>query len=108
MSIASLTPVSLFDIGAAQRSDALSATTALQDSTKPDKSFGSYLKEAFNEINNSQAHADNLTAQFASGAPIDIHKVMVASQEASVALNLAVQLRNHIMDAYTQIMQTGV
>ena len=49
-----------------------------------------------------------MTARFAAGEPLDVHQVMIASQEASVALNLALQVRNKLVDAYTEIMHVNV
>lgn len=73
-----------------------------------DQTFGAMLKGALEQVNQSQLHANDLAARFAAGEPIDVHKVMVASEEASVALNLAVQVRNKLTDAYTQLMQTSM
>ncbi len=71
-------------------------------------SFGQMLSNAISEVNATQVKAGNMTAQFAAGAPLDIHQVMIASQEASVSLNLAMQVRNKIVDAYTELMHVSV
>ena len=71
-------------------------------------SFGKMLTHAIAEVNQAQLHAGDITARFAAGEPLDVHQVMIASQEASVALNLAMQVRNKIVDGYTEIMHTSV
>ena len=72
------------------------------------KSFGAMLSNAIAEVNQAQVHAGDMTARFAAGEPLDVHQVMIASQEASVALNLALQVRNKLVDAYTEIMHVNV
>ena len=71
-------------------------------------SFGQFLQNAISEVNQAQLHSADLTTRFAAGEPLDVHQVMIASQEASVALNLAVQVRNKLTDAYQEIMRTNV
>ncbi len=70
--------------------------------------FGKMLTNAIAEVNQAQLHAGDMTARFAAGEPLDVHQVMIASQEAGVALNLAMQVRNKIVDGYTEIMHVNV
>ncbi len=72
------------------------------------KSFGQYLQDAIGEVNQAQLKSGDLTARFAAGEPLDVHQVMIASQEAGVALNMAVQVRNKVVDAYQEIMRVNV
>lgn len=74
----------------------------------PTKSFGKMLSDAIAEVNQAQVHAGDMTARLAAGEPLDVHQVMIASQEASVALSLALQVRNKLVDAYTEIMHVNV
>jgi len=70
--------------------------------------FGQFLQNALAEVNQAQLHAGDMTTRFAAGEPLDVHQVMIASQEASVALSMAIQVRNKLTDAYQEIMRTGV
>ena len=72
------------------------------------KSFGQFLMDALAEVNSAQMKAGEMTAQFAAGKPVDVHQVMIASQEASTMLNMAVQVRNKVTDAYQEIMRINV
>ncbi|HLH80797.1 MAG TPA: flagellar hook-basal body complex protein FliE [Chthonomonas sp.] len=103
-------PTPLFDIAPAvqQSVSPFSAPTGPGETSVSGKSFGQFLSEAINEVNQAQLHADDLTARFAAGEPLDVHQVMIASQEASVALDLAVQVRNRLLDAYQQIISLNV
>lgn len=72
------------------------------------KSFGQFLQDAISEVNAAQVHAGDMTARFAAGEPMDVHQVMIASQEASVALNMALQVRNKVVDAYQELMRVNL
>jgi flagellar hook-basal body complex protein FliE len=70
--------------------------------------FGQYLENAIGEVNKAQVHAADLSTRFAAGEPLDVHQVMIAAQEASVALNLAIQVRNKLVDGYQELMRVNV
>jgi len=70
--------------------------------------FGKILQDAIGEVNKAQVHAADLSTRFAAGEPMDVHQVMIASQEASVALNLAIQVRNKLVDGYQELMRVNV
>ncbi len=72
------------------------------------ESFGSFLKDALGKLNSSQLEADGAITSFLRGESIDVHSVMVSIQKAELTLNLAMQLRNKVIDAYQEIMRMQV
>ena len=70
--------------------------------------FGQYLQQAIGEVNQAQLRTGDLSTRFAAGEAIDVHQVMIAAQEASVALNLAIQVRNKLVDGYQELMRVNV
>jgi flagellar hook-basal body complex protein FliE len=46
--------------------------------------------------------------RFANGENVELHQVMAASEEAGVALDLLIELRNKVIEAYRSVisMQT--
>lgn len=58
------------------------------------------LKEKLDEVNDKQIDAENITQKFIKGEEEDIHKVMLSTEEAKLSLELAVQIRNKIVEAY--------
>ncbi|MEK6266743.1 MAG: flagellar hook-basal body complex protein FliE [Clostridium sp.] len=60
------------------------------------------LKEKLSEVNDKQLEADDLTQKFIKGEEEDIHKVMLSTEEAKLSLELAVQIRNKLVDAYRE------
>jgi len=73
----------------------------VEESTKG-SSFFDTLKEKLNEVNDKQIEADTLTQKFIKGEEEDVHKVMLATEEAKLSLELAVQIRNKLVDAYKE------
>lgn len=66
-------------------------------------SFIDTLKQKLNEVNDSQLAADSATQAFIKGDNIDIHQVMIANEEAKQSLQMAVQVRNKLVEAFQEI-----
>lgn len=65
--------------------------------------FKEIISDEINKVNNMQIHADKMTEQFISGEIDDLHTVMIATEEARLTLELAVQLRNKVIESYKEI-----
>ncbi len=71
----------------------------------PGVSFGDTLNQAIKKVNSSQAEAGKLRTAFEMGDPkIDLARVMVAQQSASVAFRATVEVRNRLVQAYQDVM----
>lgn len=70
--------------------------------------FGKVLKSAIDQVNEAQNKSDLKTEAFASGKIENLHDVMIASQEASIMLESAVQMQKKAIDAYNEIMRMQV
>lgn len=70
--------------------------------------FGDILSEAIG----SAAEADRVDhagmEALLSGEDIEAHTVMTQATEAELALNLAIQIRNKVLDAYNEVMRMSV
>lgn len=71
-------------------------------------SFTDILKKQLNDLNNLQLDADNSTQQLITGEAKNVHEVMIKTQEAVLALEMTVQLRNKMVEAYQEIMRMQV
>jgi flagellar hook-basal body complex protein FliE len=72
------------------------------------ESFGEFLKEALNKVNSAQVEAQQLTQEYALGNDVELHQVIIATEKASLALQLTMQIRNKAIDAYQEIMRMQV
>lgn len=67
--------------------------------------FARILAEKVGEMNDLQRESARLDRALAAGEAVDIHQVMIAAAKANLALDLAVQVRNLALRAYTQVTQ---
>jgi flagellar hook-basal body complex protein FliE len=67
--------------------------------------FGDIFKKALGEVQAAQNESEKLTSQLVTGEVQDIHEVMIASQKASLSLQLTLQVRNKVVEAYQEVMR---
>jgi len=72
------------------------------------ESFGNLLQSFIGDVNNLQSNADQMVQKFALGQVEDVHQVVVAAEEASIAFQLFLEIRNKLVDAYHELMRMGV
>ncbi|MDC0662174.1 flagellar hook-basal body complex protein FliE [Marinobacter sp. SS21] len=67
--------------------------------------FADMLSKAVNNVNELQQNSSALRTAYDMGDPnVDITRVMVASQKASVSFEALTQVRNRVVKAYEDIM----
>jgi flagellar hook-basal body complex protein FliE len=71
-------------------------------------SFPQVLKEMVNNTNDLQHTAATIAEKFALGEITDIHEVMIAAEEAGVALELVMEIRNKLIEAYQELMRMPI
>lgn len=74
----------------------------------PGDSFKEALGSAVEELNRLQHNADQAVTSLALGETVDLHNVTIAVEEASVAFQLAMQVRNKLVEAYQEVMRMQV
>jgi flagellar hook-basal body complex protein FliE len=87
---------------------AMPAAGSLLNDKVQDKSFGEMLKSHLAEVNHLQTSADVAARNLASGQDKDVHNTMIAMEKASVALQMTMQVRNKVLEAYQEIMRMQV
>lgn len=71
-------------------------------------SFSNILKGQLNELNSLQIEADKSTQQLITGEAQNAYEVMIKTQEAVLAFEMTIQLRNKIVEAYQEVMRMQV
>jgi flagellar hook-basal body complex protein FliE len=69
-----------------------------------DSSFADLFKRAVNDASDLQADAQRVIGSFLQGEPVELHQVMAAANEAGIALELLIEIRNKLTDAYRTVM----
>lgn len=72
------------------------------------KNFGEFLTEALGEVNSLQQDAAKASFNLAAGKLQDISQVTIAAEKASIAMQLTMQVRNKVIDAYQEVMRMQV
>jgi flagellar hook-basal body complex protein FliE len=95
--------------------DAVSAQNALVHSLGGTKgaatggeSFRNVLGDAINQASGTEAADAESNALLLSGSGDSLHTAMIDAQKAELALQLTVQIRNKVIDAYNEIMHMQV
>lgn len=68
-------------------------------------SFADTLKSALGEVSELQDQAQDAIGSFLRGDPIEIHEVMAAAEEAGIALDMLIEVRNKLTEAYRTVSQ---
>lgn len=71
-------------------------------------SFQQVFEQAINSVKQTEADADNEYMKLATGQTDDLHNLSIASQKASLSVQMLVQIRDKAMDAYNEIMRMNV
>lgn len=84
------------------------ANTANAVSSTSSTSFSNMLNEAMTTISSTESAAANESMALLTGDSANIHNVVLAAEKAEVALQLTLQIRNKVLDAYSEIMRMQI
>ena len=81
---------------------------ATAEASGPAGGFATALRSALDGVNATQGKAEAISDAYQRGEVTDVAKVMLARQEAGVAFEATLQVRNRLLSAYQDIMRMGV
>lgn len=67
-------------------------------------SFADTLEKALGDVSELQATAQDTIAAFLRGDPVEVHEVMAATEEAGIALEMLIEVRNKLTEAYRTVI----
>jgi flagellar hook-basal body complex protein FliE len=67
-------------------------------------SFADTLEKALGEVSELQGEARDAISAFLRGDPVEIHEVMAATEEAGIALEMLIEVRNKLTEAYRTVI----
>jgi len=70
--------------------------------------FGDLLSKFVGEVNEKQQISTQTVNDLLAGKDIPLHQAMIAMQEAGVAFQLMVEVRNKLLEGYQQLMRMQV
>ncbi len=72
------------------------------------QSFSNFLKESLDQVNRQQLESKMMTEKLLTGEIEDIHQVSLAGQKALLGLQLTLQVRNKVIEAYQEVMRMQI
>jgi flagellar hook-basal body complex protein FliE len=92
-------------------SDIVSSINSIGSSSKKaqsESSFTEILSDAINSAQESEGSAKIENAALLTGETDDLHTPVIEAQKAELALDLAIQIRNKVINAYNEVMNMQV
>ena len=74
--------------------------------TDDGKTFKDVLNDFVAQVDQTQHRYDAAITAVERGETDDLHRVMIAQNEAQLSLKLAVEVRNKLVEAYKETMRT--
>ena len=71
-------------------------------------SFAGLLGEAVARVQHVQTTAEQELQKLMAGEPVELHRVMLAGEQAALASDLLMAVRNKLVDTYQEIMRMQV
>jgi flagellar hook-basal body complex protein FliE len=65
--------------------------------------FSDVIGDAIEKVNESQVNADNKIESLIKGENVSMHEVMLSVQESQMSMQLMLEVRNKLFDAYQEI-----
>ena len=72
------------------------------------ETFSETLGQMVRGVSDLQTQAQDAAVAMASGQPVDMAQALVTIEEANISLQLALQVRNKLLEAYQDIMRMPV
>lgn len=99
MQIAPIQPIqSIADLSKVTKSNETSNTLPFQD----------LFQDAVNNVKTTDTNLNQELYKLATGQSDNLHNLTIASQKATLSVELLVQLRNKALDAYNEVMRMSV
>jgi flagellar hook-basal body complex protein FliE len=95
-------------LGPQQSVGSVGPPKAAQEPSDPSGGFGSMLTNAIGDLEKTQNAAAQQSQALATGQTNDLTSVITSVQEAQLSMQLATQVRNKAVEAYTEIFHTQI
>lgn len=68
-----------------------------------DSVFNKMITETLDKVNKSQINANDSMVKMIKGEDINMHQVMISMQESQISMQMIVEMRNKLVDAYKEL-----
>jgi len=84
---------------------AIPALTPPSGSAPSGTGFSSVLADAIGRVDQFQQNTQSTIGKFLNGEDEEVHKVALATEQASMSFDLFLQVRNKVLSAYQEVMR---
>ena len=70
--------------------------------------FGELLTNLINSVNELHTESGNAQEALMNGDPVELHQVMIRAQEAGLATDLLLEIRNRLISAYNELIRMPI
>jgi flagellar hook-basal body complex protein FliE len=70
--------------------------------------FQDLFSDLLNSVNQLQNESADIQQAFLSGEPVELHQVMIKAEEAGLAMDLLLEIRNRLITAYNDLMRMPI
>ncbi|MEZ5366359.1 MAG: flagellar hook-basal body complex protein FliE [Bryobacterales bacterium] len=101
MDVARFSRITAPELIAESKSKAASAAAPAQD-------FKGLLAEGMAKLDALESEASSQVQALMQGEPVELHRVVLAGEEASLAFDMMLSVRNKVVEAYQEVMRMQV
>lgn len=70
--------------------------------------FGKMLTDALKEVNQAQLDSRQMQTDLIAGRKVEYHDLVFAMERASISMQLTMQVRNKLLEAYQEIQRMQI
>ncbi len=70
--------------------------------------FTEIFSNMINSVNSIQKDSAQIQEAFMNGEPVELHQMMIKAQEAGISMDLLLEVRNKLVNAYSEIMRMPI
>lgn len=67
--------------------------------------FSDMISDLLESVNQLHHEAGDIQKAFLAGEPVELHQLMIKAEEAGVATDLLLEIRNKLLDGFREIMK---
>lgn len=81
------------------------STPGLETPKVTDENFADLFSDLIGSVNELQGDAGVAQKALLNGDPVELHDVMIKLEQAGVAMDLLLEIRNRLLNGFTELMR---
>ena len=83
-------------------------SNSVNEAAETDKGFTELFSNMLQSVDGIQKDSAHLQEAFMNGEPVELHQMMIKAQEAGISMDLLLEVRNKLVNAYSEIMRMPI